>query len=295
MHASAPWVLLGISLVTAAVTHRAFQDGLLFERLLFRPDNILRKREVYRMFTSALLHVDWFHFLFNFVGLYSFGELLENVYGGAMLLGIYLASVFGGSLLSLFLHRRENYTAVGASAGVCGVIYASIFLLPGGRINLFFIPIGIPDSVYAVGFLILSMVAVRRGDSRVGHDAHIGGAVTGLLTATLLAPATALARPVLWLAVFSVSVAIGVILTRSAGGLLWPKIGPLGKRHFLGEPEYKPSIRYQRYDENAVRRAEEDEMNRLLEQISARGLESLNKRERQRLKELAAARNNTHG
>ena len=294
MQTSQPWVLIGILLTTAAVTFRALRDRLLFERLLFRPAAILKKREVYRMFSSALLHVDGFHFLFNCVGLFSFGELVESVYGGATLLGIYLASVFGGSVLSLLLHRSEDYTAVGASAGVCGVLYASIFLLPGGSVCLFFIPIGIPDSVYAVGFLVLSMVALRRGDSRIGHDAHIGGAIVGLLVATLLYPEIALMRPLLWLAVFSVSVAIGVLLVRGSRWLRLPKVGTF-TRHLAQEPEYNSTVRYQRYDEAAVRRLEEEEMNVLLEKISRKGLESLSKRERSRLKQLAEKQNGRTG
>jgi len=94
----------------------------------------------------------------------------------------------------------------------------------------------------------------------------------------------------MWLAVFAASVAIGVVLVRRSG-LLWrPKIGQTAKRRFAGEPEYRPSVRYQRYDEAVERRLEEEEMNRLLERISAKGLESLNRRERQRLKELAETR-----
>jgi len=215
---SIPFFTAGISLITAVVTFLAFENPLLFQRFLFSSEDILKRREYYRMFSSALLHADWFHFLFNIWAFYSFGKSIElNFnYGGAVVVLIYLASVFGGSLLSLFIHRGESYIAVGASGGVCGIIYARIFLLPGGSLFVFPIPVPIPDYVFAVGFLVVSSIAFQRGRSRIGHDAHIGGAIVGLVVALLLYPSLVLARPGLLALVSALSVGISLFLLRDS-------------------------------------------------------------------------------
>lgn len=216
MSGSYPLVLFGIALITAIFTYCALENPVLFDRLLFRPDDILGRGEIYRMFTSALLHVDWGHYIFNFVTIYCFGINIEGVFGGLALLSIYVASVLGGSILSLLLHRGQNYSAVGASGGACGVLYASIFLFPGSGIQFFFIPITIPGSVYAVAFLIFSSMAMRRGNSNIGHDAHIGGAVVGVIAALILAPSIVLSHPILLLVVLSVSAGVSVFLIRGS-------------------------------------------------------------------------------
>ena len=117
------------------------------------------------------------------------------IYGPRTLLLIYFSSILGGSLLSLFIHRHHDYRALGASGGVCGVIFASIFLLPGSSITMFPLPIGIPAYLYAVLFLVGSCIAHRRRSDNIGHDAHLGGAIIGLLVAAALYPKLIFAAP----------------------------------------------------------------------------------------------------
>jgi hypothetical protein len=61
-------------------------------------------------------------------------------------------------------------------------------LFPGGRINMMFVPIGIPSWLYAVAFLLASFYGMQRQMTNVGHDAHLGGALVGLFTAAALHP-----------------------------------------------------------------------------------------------------------
>jgi membrane associated rhomboid family serine protease len=190
------------SLITAGVSFLAFCYPDLSDRLLFRPNKILAQKEWYRLFSSALIHADWIHLCFNLVALYSFGEIVEAIFGGHMLLLIYLASVLGGSLLSLFLHRYHDYSALGASGGVCGVMFASIFLVPGLSVSMYFVPVGIPGPIFAGLYLVGTFIALRKGVGNVGHDAHFGGAMVGLLLALAIAPENCLVSPVLFTSAF---------------------------------------------------------------------------------------------
>ena len=95
-----------ILIVTGVTTYVAFRRPDLKERWMFNPYAILRHKEYERMLTSGLIHADWTHFGFNAFSFYSFGKLIELLYGWKSLVLIYLASILGGSLLSLIIRNR---------------------------------------------------------------------------------------------------------------------------------------------------------------------------------------------
>ena len=199
---------LAILVVTALTSFQGFRSPAFLERYIFDPAAVLGHKEYYRLITSGFLHGDWFHFGFNAFSLYSFGSAVETVFGAGTLLPIYFGSILGGSLLSLYLHRHHDYRALGASGGVCGVIFASIFLLPGGGVMVFPVPVAIPTGLYAILFLVLSFIGLRRQTGNIGHDAHLGGAIIGLLIATALHPGIVRASPVLYAAVMTLAVGL---------------------------------------------------------------------------------------
>jgi hypothetical protein len=57
-------------------------------------------------------------------------------------------------------------------------------------IGLYFI-VPIPGWLDALGFLLGSFVALRAARDNIGHDAHLGGAIVGLLVAAALRPEVA--------------------------------------------------------------------------------------------------------
>ena len=124
------------------------------------------------------------------VSLYLFGRTFEWSLGKTDFLLIYFGSVIGGSLLSLYVHRHHDYLAYGASGGVCGIIFAYLLLFPGAGISLYF-AVPIPGWLYAIGFMVGSFIALKQAKDNIGHDAHLGGAIVGLLIAAGLHPQAA--------------------------------------------------------------------------------------------------------
>jgi membrane associated rhomboid family serine protease len=272
-------VTTAVLLLTGVMTFIAFRRRELWERWMFKPFAILRQRQYDRMLTCGAIHADWIHFAFNAFSFYSFAENIEANYGSLPLLAVYLSAIVGGSVLSLIIHRHENYSALGASGGVCGVIFASIFLLPGGSIMLFPIPVGIPTVVYAVLFLVGSYWAHRRRTDNIGHDAHLGGAIVGLLVATAMYPHLIFAAPGLFATVLVLSLAILFLLIRNPLERLGQRTGthdvPLG------------GDRARRYEENRRRNAKLAEIDALLDKVAREGIHSLSSRERKRLEALS--------
>ena len=87
-------------------------------------------------------------------------------------------------------HKNDVfYNAVGASGAVSAVLFASIILYPAGKIMLFLIPIPIPAPVFGVLYVAYEYYMGKRGGDNIGHDAHLWGAVFGVVFTIALKPA----------------------------------------------------------------------------------------------------------
>ncbi|GEM_PF-120647 len=186
-----------------------FNDRAVEEKYLFRPENILAGKEYYRLVTSAFLHANWTHLLANMCSLYWCGPMIEYALGPVHFLVIYFGSVIGGGLLSLYLHRNHDYAAYGASGGVCGVLFVFILLAPNSRLQMFPLPLAMPAWLYAIAFIIASFYAMQSERDNIGHDAHLGGAIVGLLIASMLHPEIAWAN---WRMLITVLIISGGLL-----------------------------------------------------------------------------------
>jgi membrane associated rhomboid family serine protease len=92
-------------------------------------------------------------------------------------------------MLTLYIHNNDtNYSAIGASGAVTGIIYSAILLDPTLQIFLFFIPIPIPAYLFGIGYLLYSIYGMKAKSDNIGHTAHFGGAIGGYLFSILIHP-----------------------------------------------------------------------------------------------------------
>src|SRR5689334_11976765 len=116
--------LLLLLIANIAFSYKGFSDQSYFDRYKFEVDKILVSKEFKRLITSGFLHVNWTHLIFNMFSLIVFGESLLFHIDSFQFLVIYAVSLVGGDLLALYVHRNHgDYSAVGASGAVCGVIF----------------------------------------------------------------------------------------------------------------------------------------------------------------------------
>ncbi len=278
---TAPICILVI-VATGIFSFRAFTMPILIDRFLFDIEAILRYKQYYRIVTSALLHGGWGHLLFNMFSLYSFGSAIEESYGPIPFLIIYLTGIVGGSLLALIIHRNHQYRALGASGGVCGVIFASVFMFEGMSVQFFFVPVPIPAHIFAICFIVFSFFALRGGLGNIGHDAHLGGAMIGLLAAAAMYPAIVFAQPKLFAAVMGLS----------ATGLIWMYMSPLHSKNTAYTVINPNANRKKKKTEPTIEPDPTDEevLNKLLEKVSEHGIHSLTYVERQKLERISKKR-----
>ena len=191
------FLVLGLIAITAIVSIKGFEDLTFYRKYLFHIGSI-RSGEQFRMITSGFLHVDPMHLLFNMITLFSFSSVVSQFFGTTYFFIIYFASLLLGSMLTLYFHKNEyNYSAVGASGAVTGILYAAILLQPYLPLNLMFIPIDIPGYIFGIIYLLYSIYGMKAKNDNIGHTAHIGGAIGGYVFTLIKEPAVFINNPLI--------------------------------------------------------------------------------------------------
>ena len=167
---------------------KGFNDQVFFNKNKFQVGAI-KNGEYLRLFTSAFLHADMQHLIFNMLTLYFFADTVIAIVGIPTFIIIYIGSLLCGGLFSLNYHKNDlYYSAVGASGAVMGVLYAAIMVYPELRLAFIFVPIPIPGYVFGLGYLLYSIYGMKKSIGNIGHSAHIGGAIGGYVFTILLYP-----------------------------------------------------------------------------------------------------------
>jgi membrane associated rhomboid family serine protease len=207
---------LAIIILTVLTSMSGFSHPDVQRNYLLDAGAIRRDREWVRLITSGFLHADGFHLGFNMFSLFFFGPVVEQIGGLAVFFAVYLGAIVGGGLLALFLHRHEEYHALGASGGVCGIIFAAIFFEPGMTVLLFY-AIPMPAWLFAVLFIVGSAYGAKAQRDNIGHDAHLGGALVGLLIATAFYPVIVTVNPLLYAFILAGGIGGVIYLARTSG------------------------------------------------------------------------------
>lgn len=191
---SAP-VTIALLATNILISIAAFNDPRLLDRALFHVDAMRHRGEWYRMITSGFIHANPTHLFMNMITLFFFGPALEVALGSQSFATIYLASLVGGSAWALMENYRNlEYRALGASGAISGVTVAYAMFAPFALLFVFFIPM--PAIVFAVVYILFSAYASGSGrNDGIGHGAHLGGALTGLVLVCIFWP---LAIRALW-------------------------------------------------------------------------------------------------
>ncbi len=172
-----------------------YANPIYFEKFAEWPYQIVHQNRYYQMVTSAFLHANFMHLFFNMFALFTFGITLEPFFNEALggLTGslyfflIYVISLFTGSVLTVLLKRNDpTYVAVGASGAVSGIVFSYVIFAPMSEILVLFIPM--PAFVFALLWIAFSLYGMKTKLGNIGHEAHLGGAVGGMIATFILIP-----------------------------------------------------------------------------------------------------------
>ena len=182
---SSTFIIIGATVIVSFI---CFNNAELKYKLIFYPFQMNgKKEEWYRFITSGLINADYIHLFFNMFTLYFFGRNVEaylQYFGGPMpeikFWILYLGSMIMGSMFSYYKNQNNpNYMALGASGAVSGILFSSILFDPWDIIYVYMIPI--PGILFGVLYLWYSAKMSKQGNDNIGHDAHMYGAIFGVL------------------------------------------------------------------------------------------------------------------
>lgn len=181
-----------IIIFTCLISYQAFNDSTMRSKLIMHPASVHEFGQYYRFLTSGFLHGSWMHLGINMYVLWMFGEALEKFFlrefgdltGRLVYLLIYLGAIVLSSLPAYLQHKNNQYySALGASGGVAAILFALIVVAPWSGITFLFFPFfPIPFIVFGILYLLYESYLSKKGNDMIGHDAHIAGAIFGLIS-----------------------------------------------------------------------------------------------------------------
>ncbi|HQY19845.1 MAG TPA: rhomboid family intramembrane serine protease [Ignavibacteria bacterium] len=170
-----------------------YSNPIIMYKLSEWPYQIVHEKKYYQLITSAFLHANFMHLFFNMFALFTFGTYLESFFinnlgaleGSLYFFLIYFISMLFGSVLSVVFHYNDpQYVAVGASGAVSGIVFSYIIFFPQSMLYVFFIPM--PAYIFAFLWLAFSVYGMKKKLGNIGHEAHLGGALGGVISTLIL-------------------------------------------------------------------------------------------------------------
>ncbi|GAB4478356.1 MAG: hypothetical protein OHK0057_29230 [Thermoflexibacter sp.] len=267
------WILITVTILTS---WQGFRNYAYFDRYLFEVEKIITDKQFYRLLSAGFLHTNWLHLIFNMVSLYVFSVGVGHILGVVNFFTVYFGSMLIGNLLALYVHRQhEDYSAVGASGAVSGVIFSSVCFMPQAEIGFYFIPYTIPAWAFGLFFVLVSIYGIKKQADNIGHEAHLGGALAGIVISIFLSPHLLKLNYLPILIMLIPTVIFLFLITTYPTFLLLPN-----HWHITKTSKETTKTNYDDLDDETA-------LNELLEKVSAVGYLNLTKHEKKKLEELS--------
>ena len=187
---------VSIIILTCLISFVSFNNYKVTDALIFWPPAISIKHQYWRFLTCGLIHADFMHLAFNMFTFYFFGRALEQYYMGDLglqhyyFLILYISAIIVANIPTYIKrHDDYNYRSLGASGAVVAVQFAFILLDPWESLYLW--GIKMPSILFVILFLAYTIYMNKRGGDNVNHDAHLWGAIYGVIFTIAVRPEAA--------------------------------------------------------------------------------------------------------
>lgn len=182
---AAPLILLltiGISLLGL------YRMPRIIDVCLFRPYHLLPEKQFDTIILSGFVHADFNHLLFNMITFFFFALPMESMIGTIAFLQLYFFGLLISHTCTWYKHRTEpGYASLGASGAISAVLFAFAIYNPTRTIYIMGV-LPITAFLFAIIFVGYSYWAAAQNTGRINHDAHLCGAISGLIFVAVTDP-----------------------------------------------------------------------------------------------------------
>jgi membrane associated rhomboid family serine protease len=189
-----PAVTYGLIAITSIVSILAFLPDWTFLFDAFQLDKAaVAHGEYWRLLSSTLLHAGWIHLLFNMYALYFGGALVERIYGGRLMLLMYVVTGIAASTASFVF--GSDIPSIGASGAIFGMFGV---LVAAARAHNPIVDRRSQAILGQIGVLIVINLFIGFVVPGIDYFAHIGGLVAGLWLGLIIVPGRVPTLSSLW-------------------------------------------------------------------------------------------------
>ncbi len=190
-------ITYGLMIIIGLVTYVAWQRPELHRRLMLNPYDVVQGRQYHRLLTSGFVHNNTTHLFLNLFTLYFMGRGVETVFamnfgsmGPVLYVTLFITAVIVANIPTTIKYKDSpHYNSLGASGAVSALVLAFILNDPQQELELYlFVPI--PGYLLGVLFIVYSVVMSKRNVDNINHDAHLFGALYGMIFMLALRPET---------------------------------------------------------------------------------------------------------
>uniref|UniRef100_UPI004048D856 rhomboid family intramembrane serine protease n=2 Tax=Roseivirga sp. TaxID=1964215 RepID=UPI004048D856 len=183
--------------IIGLVTYFAWQRPEWHKRLMLNPYLTVHNRQYYRLLTSGFVHNNSMHLFLNLFTLYFFGLAIEQIFytyfgdlGLALYVILFISAIVVANYPTTLKHKNNpGYNSLGASGGVSALVLAFILFDPVRDLCLYAI-ICLPGYILGGLFIAYSVIMSKRNADNINHDAHLFGALYGMIFTLILRPST---------------------------------------------------------------------------------------------------------
>lgn len=252
--------------------------------------------KIYQLVTYLFMHAGFTHIFFNMFALWMFGVVVERVWGPKKFLFYYISCGIGAGLMqemaqfvSIYMDFNAQYplsigqainvmhanavalnglTTVGASGAVYAILLAFGMIYPENKIFIFPFPVPIKAKYFVIVYaaIELYMAMSQQGDN-VAHLAHLGGMLFGFIMIRYWQR-----NPYGGNNSFGDNRVFGKMKD------MWERKKPGGNPPASAGPKVESDWEY-----NARKKAEQQEIDAILDKIRRSGYDSLSREEKQKL------------
>ena len=192
MDFSASPLTLMIIVVNVILSMIGFSSSSFLGKAVMWPYKVKREGQWYRFISSGFIHADWMHLIFNMFTFYFFGRNMEIILqraipnGALWFLFIYFTGLVVADIPSYLKHKDDpQYRSLGASGAVSAVVFAAVVFDPWSQLRLYGF-ISMSAMVFAILYIVYCVYMSKKSADNVNHDAHLWGALFGLIATLVL-------------------------------------------------------------------------------------------------------------